>query len=506
MHDAAAGAPPPSVLCLEVNEADGHFLRKLAAAGRLPATARLLEEGLCVGTRIPGWQERAPRAWRSISPWIVWPSLYTGLAPEEHGIVGFGQDPAALAGRCVWDVLDAEGFSTGVFGCLMSHPPRSAGHAAFYVPEALADDADCFPDAARPLQEFNLFAARHYSEGFGARALRATGLLLRSMRSGVSAGSVLRTLWQVPAEWLRGPVREPERAMLQAAMGWEAFRKLQARHAPAFAAFHTNHVAYMQHRYWRATEPERFSRELSETDRRFFATPEERDRYERGLSHWIETAFRFADRMLAESMEAAAPGALVLVLTGLGQRPMDPVTEIHNPVVRLVHERELFDAAGLRDYRVLHQMNPDLTMNLRDAEAAARAEQRIGGLHVVPGEPLFRVQRRGRQLFLELELPRGLNREAAPRTVRHDADAAFAADLWHHVVLHHSNDQSTAHHTDEGLLLAWRKGGPVACDAETLDVLDVAPSLLGLFGVAKPSWMQGRAALRCPGRASAAAA
>lgn len=505
MHEAAAGAAPSSVLCLEVNEADGHFLRKFTAAGALPAFSRVLEEGVCVRTRIPGWRDGGARAWRSISPWIVWPSLYTGLGPGEHGIVGFGQDPGSLVGRCVWDVLDAEGVSTGVFGSLMSHPPRSAGHAAFYVPEALADDAECFPDSARPLQEFNLFAARHYSEGFGPRAVEATGRLLRAMRSGVSAASVLRTLWQVPAEWLRGPAREPERAMLQASMGWEAFRKLRARHAPAFATFHTNHVAYMQHRYWRAAEPERFSRELSETDARFFASPDERDRYERGLAHWIETSFRFADRMLAESLERAAPGDVVLVVTGLGQRPMDPVTEIHNPVLRVAHERELLDAAGLSDYEVLHQMNPDLTVNLRDAEAARRAEARLAGLHVAPGRPLFHVQRRGRQLFLELELPRGLEGGGAP-VVRHAERPELAADLWRHVVLHGSNDQSTAHHTDEGLLLAWRKGGPVTCDAETLDVLDVAPSILGLWGIDRPSWMQGRAALSCPGRTSAAAA
>lgn len=480
---------PPAVLLIELNEADGHFLDKWAGSGRLPAFQRMLDEGVRVMTRVPGWDGKAERAWRDISPWIVWPSVYTGMTPEEHGIVGFGQDTTALQGRCVWDVLDSAGVSTGVFGSLMSYPPRTSGAAEFYVPEALADDADCLPDEARPLQEFNIFAARNYSGGFGGKRLHAVRLLLGSMRSGVSAGTVLKTLWQVPAEKLRGAAREPERALLQTYMGWDAFSRLYRRHRPAFATFHCNHVAYLQHRYWRAAEPERYSPELNETDRRFFETGAARSDYERKFAHWIETGFVHADEVLGRCMEMVAPGTVVLLATGLGQRPFDPTHEIHNPVVRLIHAEELFDAIGLRNYELLHQMNPDVTVNLATVAEADAAAERARGLHVREGEPLFAVSQRGRQLFLELDMPR--RQEAGERiAIRHRALPDFEADLARHVEEHGTNDQSTAHHKDAGLLLAWRRGGELAADRRSVPVTDVAPTILSLFDLPAPDWMR----------------
>lgn len=486
-HSADASAGPPVVL-LELNEADGHFLRKFARDGKLPAFSRVLSEGAAVMTRVPGWDAKAPLAWRHISPWIVWPSIYTGMAPASHGIVGFGQDTAEIQGRCVWDVLDARGISTGVFGSLMSHPPRNAGSARYYVPESLASDADCFPEAARPLQEFGIFAARHYSDRFGPSALKAVALLLATLKSGVSLGTIARTLWQVPAELLFGGAREPERAMLQSYMGAEAFAKLHRAHRPLFATCFLNHVAYLQHRYWRAAEPERYSGELSETDARFFGTGAERDAYERDLSHWVERGFCWSDALMAEVMAELPPGGVVLVATGLGQRPMDPVSDIHMPVVRLSHERELFDAIGLRDYEVLHQMNPDVTVNLADAGAAAAAEPRVRGLELTPGRSLFTVHRRGAQLFLELDLPRG--DAGAPATLRHRDLPDYRADLSRYLARHPTNDQSTAHHTDAGLLLAWRKGGGLSADRKSVAVTDVAPTILSFYGIEPQPWME----------------
>jgi hypothetical protein len=500
--------PGASVVFLELNEAERHFLVKLVREGKLPAFARVLDEGVSLATRVPEWDARGERAWRDISPWIVWPSVYTGLLPREHGIVGFGQDTSTLRGRCVWDVLDAHGIPVGVFGSLMSYPPRSRGSAAYYVPEALADEPECFPKGARPLQEFCVFAARNYSESFGFKGLKALGLLLNSTRSGVRLETVLRTLGQVPAEKLLGRWREPERAMLQSYLQFDAFRELYRRHRPAFATFHMNHVAYMQHRYWRAAEPERFADRLSETDERFFRDVGERKRYEQRLAGWIERSFVYSDRVLGEVMEMVGPDTVVLLGTGLGQRPFDPTAEIHNPVVRLVRERELLDAIGLERYSVLHQMNPDLTVNLADEAAAERAAQLVRGLHVHPGEPLFAVQRRGRQLFLELDVPRRVA-GSEPAHIRHADLPQLAVPLARHISAHATNDQSTAHHKDVGLLLAWCRSRRVSSEHTSIDVTDIAPAILSLYGIEPQPWMHPRAhpalhlAERAPARATA---
>ena len=480
----------PSVLFLELNEAEKYFIDKFVAEGKLPVFGRLLRDGVCLETAIPDFDADAERAWRTITPWIIWPSVYTGMAPAEHGIIAFGQDTARIQGRCLWDVLDQAGISTGVFGSLLSFPPRTAGAAKYYVPESLADVADCFPAEARPVQEFSVFTARNYSESFARQFVGGTRLLLNSVRSGVRWNSVLRTLVQIPSEVLLGDARVPERAMLQSYILSDAFKRLYCRHRPAFATLHLNNVAYMQHRYWRAAEPDRFREALSTTDERFFDTVAARDAYEKRFAGWIERSLVWTDRLLGELLEMIDANTVLLVGTGLGQKPHDPVHEIHNPVVRLVHEAELLAALGYPGAEILTQMNPDVSVTLPDEALAAQAAGVLGGLYVHAGQPLFEVERRGRQVFLELLMPRRVKGETLP-PIRHTARADFEVPFARHVREHGTNDQSTAQHRERGLLIAYSAGRRLERVRATISVTDIAPTVLSWFGVAPQPWMSG---------------
>jgi len=479
-----------SVIFVEVNEAERHFLDQGIAAGRLPNLARMTAGGVMLRTRVRGFDPSQDKAWRLISPWIIWPSIYSGLEPHEHGIIGFGQDTSSIRGRCVWDVLDANQVSVGVFGSLMSYPPRNGGNTRYYVPEGLADDADCIPPEARAVQEFSIFSARNYSESFSLKALEAVGLLFKSMKSGVRSNTVLKTLAQVPKEVIFGSARVPERAMLASYIAYDAFHALYTRYRPAFATLHMNHVAYMQHRYWRAAEPELYRDELSATDQRFFGNVAERKRYEDRFSHWIERSFAYTDELLGRLLEMVDDRTIVLVGTGLGQRPFDPVGEIHNPVVRLVKERELFDAVGLTEYTVLHQMNPDVTVNFPSEELAQRGEQALAGLYVQADESLFHVARRGPQVFVELNMPRRQGSASMP-PIRHKAIAGFEAPFSKHIHEHPTADQSTAHHKDTGWLLAYAKGLKLSSSETSMSVTEIAPTILSWFDVPIPAWMDG---------------
>jgi hypothetical protein len=179
-----------------------------------------------------------------------------------------------------------------------------------------------------------------------------------------------------------------------------------------------------------------------------------------------------------------------VVGTGLGQRPFDPVDEIHNPVVRLVKERELFDAVGLRDYAVLHQMNPDVTVNLASEGAAKAAEVALAGLYVDPAEGLFHVARRGPQVFVELNMPRR-NAPGDLPPIRHRTLPAISAPFSRHIHEHPTADQSTAHHKDSGWLLAYSKGMKLSSTETSMAVTEIAPTILAWFGVPTPPWMDG---------------
>src|SRR5688500_5885859 len=91
LHIAQNGrAPAPrrparevSLVFVEINEAERHFLDKFIEAGKLPTLARMRTEGAFLTTSIPGWSSESERSWRAIMPWIIWPSVYTGLPPSE---------------------------------------------------------------------------------------------------------------------------------------------------------------------------------------------------------------------------------------------------------------------------------------------------------------------------------------------------------------------------------------------------------------------------------------
>jgi hypothetical protein len=478
----------PNVLLLELNEADNHFIQTLTKQGKLPSFGRVLAEGARCRTFVPGWDPADERAWRHISPWIVWPSLYTGLLPSEHRLVAFGQDNEHLVGKCVWDVLDAAGISTGVFGPLQSHPPRTAGNCRFYVPEALANDPRTIPAELEPLQEFFLFGARNYSESFLSQAAKGLYLLARSRRAGVRAGTMARTLGQVPAELLIGERQVPERAMLHTYLSRDAFLRLYATHRPRYASIHMNQVAYMQHRYWRAAEPERYRDELGPADAAWYATPGERRDAEAKFARCIERAFVIADDILGTLMSLVEPNTVILIATGLGQHPMDPAGEIHNPVVRLVDPERVLHGLGLRGFTVLHQMNPDLTVNFLSRDAAETAARALEAVYLADATPLFDVAQEGPQVFLELRLPPEVWSHRHLE-IRHPELPTMAIP-WHEVIhVRDSREQSTAHHHDKGLLMAWSPTWRVEPRDKAIPVTDVAPNILRLFDVPIPPWM-----------------
>jgi hypothetical protein len=479
-----------SVVFLEVNEADQHFLDRYLAEDKLPTFRRMHDGGALVTTTIPGWTAQGDRSFREIMPWVIWPTLYTGIEARQHGILAFGQDTKRIRDKCVWDVLDRHGISIGVFGSLLSYPPRTHGHAKFYVPESLADDAQCFPEYLQPLQEFLLLGTRNYSENIWKQSLRGLKLLAQSLRCGVTWASFFKVLTQIHREILLGAWHEPQRALLHSCIMKDAFMSLYRTHRPRYASIHMNHVAYMQHRYWRAAEPKKFPSALSETDARFFQSPQQRDLYEKKHEHRILQAYQYTDALLFDVLNMVADNTIVLVGTGLGQMPINPVTEIHNPVVRLMREYEFFDALGLCNYRVLHQMNPDLTVTFANDEAARQAQDLLVGLYVHEGTSLFHIDRCHHQLSLEFVMPRGLFGKMEGVVIRHRERSEIQFPFARHVSQHPTNDQSTAQHRDRGWLLAYCKGRQVGVHKNEVSVTEIAPAILNLFGIAPQPWHQ----------------
>ena len=299
--------------------------------------------------------------------------------------------------------------------------------------------------------------------------------------------TILRTIFQEPAEWIMGSRARPERAMLHSYICSDVFSKLYKKYTPQFAALHLNHLAYMQHRYWRAAEPELFRSELSSTDARFYASVDHRSSDELKFVDRIKQSYCWTDRLIGQAVDMLDGNGTLMVATGPGQRPYDPIEEIHNPVVKLVQAEKLFRRLGLDRFSVLHQMNPDLTINFETAREAEEAQNEIGGLYIVDGVPLFFVNVRGNQLFLELEVPAEFEADQN-LSICHVDKIEFCAPASEFIWLSPNNDQSTANHDERGFLLMWGKHSKIQKFPNNIDVDQIAPIILNEFNLGPAAW------------------
>jgi predicted AlkP superfamily phosphohydrolase/phosphomutase len=129
--------PRRKVLLAEFNEITWRLVNPLCQKGKLPTFSRLMEQG----TRgAPLATEVPPH----LDPWISWTSLYTGRRREDHGVRFLEQPPETVTGPRVWEIAADAGRSVGVFGSIMSWPPRTDVRG-FWVPGRFSRAPVTFP-------------------------------------------------------------------------------------------------------------------------------------------------------------------------------------------------------------------------------------------------------------------------------------------------------------------------------------------------------------------------
>ena len=239
----------------------------------------------------------------------------------------------------------------------------------------------------------------------------------------------------------------------------------------------------MQHRYWRAAEPDRFRDELSLTDQRFFDTVAERKAYEQRFADWIERSLIWTDGLLEELLELVDDDVVLVIGTALGQKPHDPVHEIHNPVVRLVHEGELFAALGFPGVQGAHADEPRRVDHPpRRATRPSAPRTCSAACTCIRAGPCSRWNAAGARCFSSCSCRSGNKGETLP-PIRHATLTGFQAPFERHVHEHPTNDQSTAQHDEPGFLLAYCAGRTLEHGATRIPVTDIAPTILSWFGI-----------------------
>lgn len=459
------------VVLVELNEITWRLLDPLLERGELPQFAALIRRGARAATI-------APEVPPDLDPWISWTTLYTGRPQAEHGVKFLEQPPETVTGPRIWDIAADAGRSVGVFGSIMSWPPRK-DIRGFWIPGTFSPDPATHPAELQPIQDLNLTYTRAFTPvGGSARRPGKLRLVWQLRRLGLR-GKTLARIAGFFARRLARRGHDWEKVSLQPLINYDFFAALWSRHRPDLATFHSNHVAHYQHRYWRATDPLPFLEKPSR---------EEVEQY----GDCIRFGYQVADELLGRLRDLVGPETVIVIASGLGQQPY--VTEEFRggrTIVRLRDIDQVLDLLGVRgECERYSVMAPQWNVRFYSDEAQQRA---IRGLdmsyYASPEQPLFKYLVAGNTICLNVS-------QKLPRPIDGDADCVFPevgrAVKMRDLCAEKDPTPKQGHHDRAGVLIVAGPGIRPNVDLGECSTLDVAPTLLTLLGLPIPDHMRGR--------------
>jgi len=473
---ALAVLPRPRLSSVEVmvygvDGATWDVIDPLIAVGELPAFEELADEG-------------GRGVLRSMEPMfspLLWTTMATGRVPDVHGVRGFHVRSRDCRVPRFWDVAEQEGGKRiGLYKWLVTSPPRPV--QGFVVPAWLAAQPDTWPEELRFVKELELSNRQKRKR---VDATRSTPeLLLDGISHGLRFGTLLEAAtWKV-RERLQRPGEEDRRVALEhlrVLLDRDTFFHATWTHEPELATFTLYATDALAHLLWRYHEPAAFA----EVD----PVPAE------DVERWgtaIEDAYRLADDILAELRHGLPASADLLVVSDHGFKALLPGEgnkSYFAPLTMRLKER-LSAAVGPVDvakvgYKLAVSMIQD-DRPIAELEAALETLVEADGQAFYRWEPMPDSDRTLGLTLVDEDVTEGRIAQGTvggePMSDYVRMDEAFSGD-----------------HDDRGVLLA---AGPAIPRGEELDeagLLDIAPTVLGLLGLAKAGDQEGRAIFGGPG-------
>lgn len=285
------------MLVYGVDAANLALMEPMMKAGELPNFSRLAGEG-AHGTL----KSMEP----VISP-VVWTNIATGHPREQHGISGFKTRSDECLKPRIWDYFAEKGQVVGTYKWLVTWPPQEV--TGFQVPGWLAQGAETVPEDLGFVKEFEL--GNRQSHDRKGRDASGLGAQLAFVREGIRHGLRLSTLASAVGFIVKAKVAPvtPDEGfyrmnVIRSNIDRDVFHGLLDRFDPALATFTYYPTDNVAHRFWKYFEPEGF------TD----VTPEQVERYR----DVVPETYRQADQILGELLARMPSDAHVVVVSDHG--------------------------------------------------------------------------------------------------------------------------------------------------------------------------------------------
>jgi predicted AlkP superfamily phosphohydrolase/phosphomutase len=439
-------APRLVVLCLDGGTWD--LIDPLIQSGQMPNLSRLKRDG------VSGMLMSTDP---SFSP-VVWTTIGTGVLPETHGINSFYSTQDYLQSKRVWDVLEENGHSIGMFRWLVTWPPHATN--GFIVPGILAQDAECFPSKYNFVNQLRMDKKLGRSSGL----VGTISVAWRFMRAGLRMETCLDIAQELWPALRSGQYVDFHIAARRAEIRLNAdvYCHLLREAQPEFTCFYDNGADVLCHYYWHYYEPELFK----DVD------PAGVERYGSVISDY----YALNDRVFGRIVDHLEPTSNVMVLSDHGhtadtdgaKRAFYPRSE---PVLEALGMKDEFYGIALGSKMFIESVKADADEKRAALAAAVDAFNSVttqeGNVRVFNAE----IHDDDRVLLTASEELADLS-----GTVLTDAGVVKVEDWF-------LTKAMTGTHEPEGIYLLRGPAFRAGTTGPNSNLVDVAPTLLYLAGL-----------------------
>lgn len=350
--------PPPlrkRLLLIELNEFSTELLERGTQELHLANIARLLAMS-SAQTHTDDQVEH-----RGLDPWVQWVSVHTGQPSTVHGVLHLGDTPDKLGLQQLWETLDSQGTSSGVWGAMNA----TRGHARlckFFLPDPWTFSEQAYPADLSDLLALPRYYSKHYLDVSIATFLRCG---LRLARYVLRSGALRRILGQLPFA-LGGVARNGiNNGVLFSLFDLFSAAMFVARkkdEQPDFSLIFMNSIAHLQHHRW--GDGKRLTGEM-------------------------QFGLRVIDRALGWLFASRSEGESIVVMNALSQRNI--VGERPRVCYRQINPAKFLQVIGLDFAKVEQLMTNDAHVFFASADDRQRAAGVLASA-TLEGEPLFHVE------------------------------------------------------------------------------------------------------------------
>lgn len=454
------------LLLLGWDGATWSVIDSMAAEGELPNFQRLREVGH--GAKL--------RSLPSLLSPQIWTTICTGCLPEVHGIMGWTNRKSDFPVGRIWDQLKLEGRSFGLCDWYFTWPPEPGNEERdFIIPTHLAPNSLTFPEDYSFFRVIEDFEKLREKENVRSGILMLARASLAGWRHGIRVSTIRRSLTEVVQRKLGRRNKLDRRwrdRLLYVSIESDLLAELLRTRGPEFTAALFTQIDTVSHTFWKYMEPEGFEE----------VTPEDIERY----GDVIRDMYAETDRGLGKILEFVPQEADVMIVSDHGFETLG--MKIGGKSCR-IRTLKLIGALGLEEKMFGTNVGAEVylwsTAESREEkeEILAAVEPVLRKAHV-KGEdkPFFYVSRVDESIHLGIAQRDVLPEESEiildGRPVRFKR-LVRAAEV--------ATESGT--HKPDGVYLLSGPSARAAVKSDSLNVVDVAPTIAAILGLpASPLW------------------